>query len=154
MARDWVASLRQASYRGVPFYVHSDGIGGGRRLVQHDFAGGEAQLIEDFGAAERAFDVDAYVVGDESDAAAQALLAALDRRGPARLTLPLSGPVVAQAVDWWREWRLDKLGYCAFILRFVRGGSPSTAGISAHSVSGLAAAAVSSLSAAIAGAFP
>lgn len=153
MSRDWVLSLRPASFRGVPFYVRSDGLAGGRRLVQHDFTGGEAQLIEDFGAAERSFDVDAYVIGDASDFAAQVLLAALDRRGPAPLTLPLAGPSMVHAVEWWREWRLDKLGYIGFTLRFVRAGSPGVPGITAQTVSGLAVAAVASLSVALAGAF-
>lgn len=153
MARDWVLSLRPASFRGVPFYVRSDGEAGARRLVQHDFAGGEAQLIEDFGAAERSFDVDAYVIGDGSDFAARALLTALDQRGPAPLTLPLAGPVMVHADSWWREWRLDKLGYIGFTLRFVRAGSPSVAGIGPEAVSGLAVAAVVSLSTALAGAF-
>jgi prophage DNA circulation protein len=153
MSRDWVLSLRPAAFRGVPFYVRSDGEAGGRRLVQHDVTGGEAQLVEDFGAAERSFDVDAYVIGDASDFAAQALLAALDQRGPAQLTLPLTGPVVAHADDWWREWRLDKLGYIGFTLRFVRAGSPGVPGITAQTVSGIAVAAVASLSAALAGAF-
>lgn len=154
MARDWITSLRPASFRGARFYVRSDGVAGGRRLVQHDFAGGEAQLIEDFGAAERSFDVDAYVIGDASDFAALALLSALDRPGPAPLTLPLARPAMVHATEWWRAWRLDKLGYCGFTLRFVRTGSPAVAGITAQTVSGLAVAAVVSLSAAIAGAFP
>jgi prophage DNA circulation protein len=153
MSRDWVLSLRPASFRGVPFYVRSDGFAGGRRLVQHDFAGGESQLIEDFGAAERSFDVDAYVIGDASDFAAQALLAVLDQRGPAPLTLPLAGPVMVHADSWWREWRLDKLGYIGFTLRFVRAGSVGVPGVTAQTVSGLAVAAVASLSASLAGAF-
>ena len=153
MSRDWVASLRPASFRGVPFYVRSDGEAGGRRLVQHDFAGGEAQLIEDFGAAERSFDVDAYVIGDASDYSALALLSALDQHGPGPLTLPLAGPAMVHPDSWWREWRLDKLGYIGFTLRFFRAGSTALPGITAQTVSGLAVTAVASLSTALAGAF-
>ena len=49
MARDWPATLRDASFRGVPFFVDKDDIGTGKKLVIHEFVNSDEPYVEEFG---------------------------------------------------------------------------------------------------------
>jgi prophage DNA circulation protein len=118
--RDWLKTLWQASYKGVPFYVERDQEGGGRRIVVHEFPMRDDPFLEDLGEAKRTFKVTAYIVGAAADAAATAFSAVLASRGPGVLVLPTHGPLQARCTDFARERSKDKHGYIGFTLSFTR----------------------------------
>lgn len=120
--RDWLRTLRRASYRGVSFFVESDKIETGRRLVVHEFPLRDTPYVEDLGRSANKIDVTAYVVGDDADGAENALRNACDAGGAATLSLPMIS-LQAHCEKCSRDFHKDKLGYIAFSLSFVREGS-------------------------------
>lgn len=122
MSRDWAASLWPASFKGVPFWIEKDKDAVGKRLVVHQFPGRDDPFIEDLGAKARTFDLVGYLVGDTSDADADALVAMFLETGPGVLVLPAQGPINARAHTATRDRDRDKAGYFAFQLQFYQEG--------------------------------
>jgi len=128
MARNWMRTLRPASFRGVPFLVESDDHdGSARRVVVHEISGGERHLTEDMGAMARTVFVIAYVTGDAADARAIALEAACGAPGPALLMLPIDLARQMHCTACRRNRNRDQGGYIAFDLEFVSAGDSSGA---------------------------
>ncbi|WP_315728750.1 DNA circularization N-terminal domain-containing protein [Bradyrhizobium sp. SZCCHNS2015] len=151
--RDWLSTLWPASYKGVPFYFETDEEEGGRNPIIHRLVNRDDPFIEDLGEEPRFYSGAAYVHGDDVDAQAVALKETLSTRGAGTLVLPLFGPVQVQALPWKRVHEKDKLGYCAFEVKFVRDGSAAsliTVGFSLNQ----AFNAVDRMAAAIASLFP
>ncbi len=122
MARNWLKTLRRASFRGVAFHVEGDGGLVGRRVAVHDISGGEAPVTEDMGALAREMQVQAYVAGDAADAAGQALEAACAAPGPALLVLPIDAARLMHCTGCHRRRDRDGAGYLAYDLDFVQAG--------------------------------
>ncbi|ADJ23043.1 DNA circulation family protein [Hyphomicrobium denitrificans ATCC 51888] len=120
--RDWLRTLRRASYRGASFFVETDKIKTGRRLVVHEFPLADDPYVEDLGRKANKIDVTAYVAGDNADGAEDALRRACDAGGAATLSLPIIS-MQAHCEDCSRDFKKDQLGYIAFSLSFVRDGS-------------------------------
>jgi len=121
--RDWTKTLWSASYRGQPFFFESDEEAGGRGLVEHSFPHRDDPYIEDLGENPRYFRGTAYVHGNDADAQANRLIDSLLKRGPARLVIPVRGPVLAHCKNAVRKHERDKFGYIAFQIEFVREGA-------------------------------
>ncbi|APH71451.1 DNA circularization N-terminal domain-containing protein [Aquibium oceanicum] len=122
MARNWLHAFRPASFRGVPFKVDAEDISGARRLSVSPIAYAETSVIEDMGRDPQRFGVAAYVTGDLADAAALALAAMLDRKGPGTLVLPMRGALRAR-VEGWRLTRVkDRAGLVRFDIGFIEEG--------------------------------
>lgn len=119
--RDWRTTLRKASYRGAPFFVDTDKLSTGRRLVVHEFPNSDQPYVEDLGRDANKFSVTAYVLGDDSDSSAKRLLTACEARGAAALVLPLER-YAAHCEKAERSFHKDKMGYIALELSFVREG--------------------------------
>lgn len=137
--RDWPRTLRPASYRGVGFFVESDDIETGRRLEVHEFPHADAPYVEDLGRKANKINVTAYVLSDNADGEAKALLRACDAGGAALLSLPIER-LTAHCESCRRSFSKDKLGYIAFSLAFVRDGltaGPFPVGFLSSVVSGL-----------------
>lgn len=120
--RNWLRALRRASYRGASFYVETDKVETGRRLVVHEFPHRDTPYVEDLGRSANRISVTAYVAGDNADGAEQALRSACDAGGAATLSLPMIA-MQAHCEKCSRDFHKDKLGYVAFSLSFVRDGS-------------------------------
>ncbi|MFZ4807465.1 MAG: DNA circularization N-terminal domain-containing protein [Hyphomicrobiaceae bacterium] len=120
--RDWPKSLRPASFRGASFYVESDQIETGRRLVIHEFPHKDLPYVEDLGRKANKIQVTGYVLGDQADQAEKSLRGACERRGAATLSLPLER-LKAHCEDCRRDFAKDKQGHVAFTMVFVRDGS-------------------------------
>lgn len=120
--RDWPATLRDASYRGAPFFVETYKVDGGRRLVVHEFPLADDPYVEDLGRDSNRIEITAYVVGDDADDQAETLRAACERGGSATLALPID-TFKAHCQKCARDFTKDKLGYIAFSLSFVRSGT-------------------------------
>jgi prophage DNA circulation protein len=118
--RDWIATLWQASYMGMPFFFESDDEEGGRTVAVHEYANSDDYDLEDTGQAPRYYSGSAYVHGDDADTQAIAFAEALSSPGPGTLVVPILGPIQVQALPWKRTAHKDQLGYIAFSVRFVR----------------------------------
>jgi prophage DNA circulation protein len=115
-------TLQRASYRGAPFWVESDQISGGRRLVVHEFPHRDVPYVEDMGRAAVRIQVTAYLASDTADSEAASLRKACDAGGPSRLELPLE-TLDAHCETFQRDFERDRLGFIAFSLVFVREGA-------------------------------
>lgn len=153
LVRDWLSTMWDASYKGVPFYFLSNDEEGGRDTVKHQFPRRDAPYIEDMGEALRVFSGSAYVHGDDADAQAARFGETLATQGPGVLVRPTGGPVPVHCETFRRRDDLDKLGFIAFEVKFVRDGA-ATALISAPFAAQLAFNAADALASALAALFP
>jgi prophage DNA circulation protein len=95
----WRDELLPASFRGVPFFVESNELTLGRRVVRHEFPLKQVDptFPEDVGRLGRSFSVDAIVLGPDYLSARNALLTALEVEGPGELVHPYYGTRRVQA---------------------------------------------------------
>jgi prophage DNA circulation protein len=122
VCRDWASTLRRASYRGAAFFVESDSVETGRRLVVHEFPHKDAPYVEDMGRRANTIDVTAYVATEDVEGPSGKLFNACHSGGPAQLNLP-TDRMQAHCESCSREYSKDRLGYIAFRLRFIRHGA-------------------------------
>lgn len=87
----WRATLRQASFRGVPFYVDTAEDEGGHRVAEHEYPGRNLGWAEPMGCGLDGFQVDAYLVGPTHITDSDRLIAAIKADGAATLVLPWQG---------------------------------------------------------------
>lgn len=87
----WQDELRQATFRGVPFFVESTEAALGRRNVVHEYPLRDKPFVEDLGLKARGLTLEAYVLGVGYIATRDALMAALDQAGPGKLIHPYHG---------------------------------------------------------------
>ncbi|WP_246529081.1 DNA circularization N-terminal domain-containing protein [Microvirga zambiensis] len=124
--RNWVETLRSASFRGVPFYVESEGVSAGRNIVVHEHVRSEEVWAEDMGRKATRYRVNAYVANDLADIHGQALIAALTVPGAGMLVLPMAGPVsVMISGDIGTNHERSKLGYFGIQFEAVEAGGAS-----------------------------
>lgn len=81
-------TYREASFRGVPFFVDSSDTEIGRRLATHEYVNENIPYIEDMGRKARQFSVTAYLLGDDHLGQARILQRAIEAEGEAELILP------------------------------------------------------------------
>ena len=113
-------TLRQASFRGVPFYTEQSGGRGGRRLVVHQAPLRDGAVTEDLGRLPRSFRITAYVVGPGYQAQRDALLDAIEAHAAPGVFVHFTmGEITCSAsvVDF-SEHR-DAGGYCSLDIEFV-----------------------------------
>ena len=97
--QEWRANLRQASFRGVPFYVQQNAKRSGRRTAPHSYPKNDTPYAEDMGRRSYAFQVTGYIVGPfffsgrfETDRDnIEAALEDKQGQGPGVLILPTRG---------------------------------------------------------------
>jgi prophage DNA circulation protein len=121
MARNWL--WRKASFDGASFYVDAQELGGGRRLVVHQYPGAERHDVEDMGRKAGEFEVTAYFNSETADTDSAALVARLERGGPGLLTIPMFGSRRVIAREWRPGWTRNVLNYVGFHIQFVEAGS-------------------------------
>ena len=125
IARDWLQTLWRTSYKGAAFWVETDSERGSRRFNVHEFPNRDVPFIEDLGEGYREFNVIAYIANDRADTEGNSLMQVCATRGAGILVLPTRGPVLVKCSDFTRTHKLDKLGYMAFSLKFIREGFAS-----------------------------
>lgn len=131
--RDWTKA-RPASFRGVGFRVMEDGPAVGRRLAVHEVSGGETAMVEDMGRRTVEISIDAYVAGDDADAAGRRLEAACATPGAGLLRLPFDPAVMAHCASCSRSRHKDRNGMISYSLDFIAaadGASGFASGLSA-----------------------
>lgn len=114
-ATDWVMTLGESSWRGVPFDMSRDGLETGRRLVVHEFPGGKKPLPEDLAPAPRQWTIEGYVY---TPASASAMVAAGQASGSGLLVTPL-GSATCRCLKVGRAHDADELGRIKITLELV-----------------------------------
>lgn len=89
----WKDNLREASFRGVPFFYESTGVDGGRRTQTHEFAYRDKPYTEDLGRKAQEIPIEAYVLGDDYMTVRDNLLKACNEEGPGELIHPYYGAI-------------------------------------------------------------
>lgn len=118
----WRASLRPASFRGVPFYVVNHTLDVGRRVAEHEYPNGEIGFSEDMGKALRRGTLNAFLIGQDYHVARDLLLEALETRGAGTLVHPYLGVFrVTVRVSTLTE-TTERGGYCEITIPFVETG--------------------------------
>lgn len=125
MPTPFQASLQPASFRGVRFIVEGNGGEVGRRGQVHEYWGRDEPYAEDGGRRARRIEFKAFVLGEDCAAQRDALLAALEEKGPGMLVHPnmaprLMQPDPARPTRFREDW--DKNGRIEFDLAFVEPG--------------------------------
>lgn len=128
--KTWRDLLQKASFAGVPFAVESVRTTAGRKTAVHDYPFRDDVWVEDLGKKARQFEVQGFLVendavtgGGQAIAQRNALLAACETGGPAKLVHPTLGTienVVCLSVDI--EERADLGGAFSFRLSLTVSG--------------------------------
>lgn len=91
----WQTELKQASFRGIPFFVQSGDMPFGRRKVSHEYPFRDTNFSEDIGKKARAFSINAYVMGDDYLDQMDRLVSAIeDNKEAGTLILPTMGSML------------------------------------------------------------
>ncbi len=122
----WREDLRPASYRGVPFYVKSRGVEGGKRTALHEIFNRDLPYVEELGRRARQFRVDAFVLGEDYIEKRDALIEVLDRRLSGELQTPWDAPIVATCESWKLGESFEDGGVAVLSLTFLESGPAQT----------------------------
>lgn len=118
----WRRNLRRASFRGITFFVESVEGSGGRRLAVHEYPERDEPLAQDLGRKARSFQLEAYVLGQDYMAARDALIDALDKKGPGELIHPYRGAMQVAADVYTYTESSREGGMAIFRIPFVEAG--------------------------------
>ncbi|MBL3582631.1 DNA circularization protein [Oleidesulfovibrio alaskensis] len=126
MAAPWRSQLRQASFRGVGFYISGRDVASGRRVVTHEYPGRDTPYTEDMGRKARVWTIEGYVVGPDYMRGRDALQRACEAADAATLITPWSGEVQVVCSECRLREENTQGGYAVFSLTFAEAGSAST----------------------------
>jgi len=116
----WRQSLRQASFRGVPFYTKTTSSEQGRRNAVHEYPMRDIPYVEDIGLKGRAFTLEAYVIGPDYMKARDALILAIETPGAGTLVHPYRDTINAALTAPARITEsADEGGMARFTLTFT-----------------------------------
>lgn len=87
----WKDRYRQASFRGVTFFVESAESDHGRRQAVHEHAQRDVPYTEDLGRKAREYTIDGYLIGADYDLQLNRLQDACETAGPGQLVHPYRG---------------------------------------------------------------
>lgn len=117
------STWRHASFRGAEFLVESFDRSGGRRGPNHEFPNKEEGYAEDTGKLMESFSIEAYVArgaGDPDYAARRdALIEALNKKGPGELVHPAFGTIKVQVREWSQSETRARQGKADFVISCV-----------------------------------
>lgn len=101
MANDRISKLRQASFRGIAFFVESESKRFGKKNATHDYPFTDFRDIDELGIIPPIFKLEAYLSGENWMDDYAELERALVEDGPGRLVLPVFGAfnVIASPFD-------------------------------------------------------
>lgn len=143
---DFFTSLRQASFRGVPFEVDGVEATGGRRVVLHEYPLRDTPYSEDLGRRAREFSVRGFLVqgrGYDYFQARADLLAALEAYGPGELVHPWHGEIRVAAEEYRLRESMERGGLLELDIRFREAGQLVNPAAAADTAGGVATAAAS-----------
>ncbi|MDI2091626.1 DNA circularization N-terminal domain-containing protein [Commensalibacter oyaizuii] len=83
--------MRQASFRGVSFWVNSNSGENGRKITIHEYPMKDQVWVEDLGRDMRKYHIQGFVVGEDCITQRQLLINAVEQTGPGILLHPSFG---------------------------------------------------------------
>lgn len=117
MARDW--RWKKATFGGASFFIDTQELQEGRRLVVHEYPGGERYDIEDMGRAATRLEITAYFVSETADTDSAAFIALLELGVPQLLSIPMFGARMFRAESWRPSWGRAVLNFVGFQVTFI-----------------------------------
>lgn len=139
--------LLPASFRGVPFAVSSDELGGGRRVALHQYPGKDEPWAEDMGREARRWrfrgfilEGDVVLAGGPIQLQRALLIAALEKEGPGTLTHPTLGIRNVSVQRFSLSQELDASRKSAVDIEFVESGKRAFPSLSSSTSKLLSAA--------------
>jgi prophage DNA circulation protein len=91
----WTDRFKEGSFRGAPFLIEEAPSTFGRRNQVHEYPQRDTPWTEDLGRAARRWSIECIVIGADYDVARDALIAAMEAKGPGTLIHPYLGTVTA-----------------------------------------------------------
>ncbi len=137
----WKNQLQPASFRGASFLVDGDTLSGGRRGPTHEYPYKEEPYNEDLGLKARDYKVKAYVIGDDYMSKRNALIAALEAKGPATLIHDQYGAQLVRVMSYSATHSTTKGRECLFDIHFKQEDKASQYPSSSANIPAKAAAA-------------
>lgn len=122
----WREELKRgASFRGVPFFVESSEMSGGRRGPVHEYPGKDTPYREDLGREKRTFNVSGFVLGENYFTDRKRLQDALEARGPGVLIHPYQGTRIVSVIGYRVREETREGGLARFEVEFLETGEAS-----------------------------
>ena len=128
----WRDRYRQASFRGVGFFIEGDARSSGRRTITHQYPKRNQPYAEDMGRDARRFKLVGFLLGPQYLVQKNYLITALEEDGPGWLQAPLPYLGVGDNVmveKYSVQESREKGGFCQFDMEFVEFGEPGFASV-------------------------
>ena len=116
----WRDSLKRASFRGVHFEVEQHSMSGGRRVASFEYPQRDTPYVEDLGAKQRSFSVDAFVIGSDYMTLRDNLIKALETKGSGVLIHPYLGTMTVVAEGYSMDESPSDGGVARFSIDFIQ----------------------------------
>lgn len=120
---DFARKLRQASFRGITFYVSSANDSTERRHVVHEYPQRDVPFVEDLGKGAQTFSLSVFVIGDACIQKAKSLREAVISGKPGTLIHPYEGSKRVFGTRAAFDFRTSELRIISGTLEFVEAGS-------------------------------
>lgn len=140
--------FRTASFRNVKFKVEAYDVDLGRRNVLHEYPDRDEPNSEDLGRKARVYPVEAYVIGSSYEKERDALIKAIEKKGPGSLVHPYLGTKDVIVTSCRVSERNNELGVARFSLTFQEAGKKLYPKAGTDSLSSIAGSALGLLGAA------
>ena len=118
----WKNRLLPASFRGVPFFVRSHTLNGGRNFKRHEMPGQDGSFNEDLGKKTNGYTIDAYVLGDNYFFLRDSLVLAMKSPDSGLLIHPYLTPVSVQPEGFSLKESTQNGRMATFTLNFGEAG--------------------------------
>lgn len=93
-----MANILNAEFKGVNFFVEKESLPKfGRFLKKHEYPNTSEQFVEDVGGFPTEFEIEGFVIGENSKDQLNALINACNEKGPGKLVLPYFGEFLMYA---------------------------------------------------------
>ncbi|MBF0249969.1 MAG: DNA circularization N-terminal domain-containing protein [Alphaproteobacteria bacterium] len=148
----WRDKLREAAFRGVPFFWTDTDGEIGRRFQAHEYPGQDDVYHEDLGLKTKTHRMTAYVWGKDALDQAARLRAVINQEGPGVLVHPILGEMTVACTEAAERHSTRDGGYVAFTLTFAETGKIKNPRVSVDTAARVEAASNDALSA-VQGAF-
>jgi prophage DNA circulation protein len=129
--------VRQGSFRGVKFFFMDGGAAFGRRGQLTEYPGGDTPDWEDLGRKARQYTLDVLALGDDWFTQRDALIKAVEQKGPGTLIHPTYGSMRLACSDCREQMTVTALGRIDFTLTFVERGAQKSGDTSTDTGAGV-----------------
>ncbi|SMF94355.1 Mu-like prophage DNA circulation protein [Methylomagnum ishizawai] len=119
----WRDQYQTGSFRGVGFGTRAAPLEGGRRVALHEYPFRDLPYPEDLGRKARRYSFEAVLIGADYFAARDALIAALEQRGPGLLVHPYFGRMQVQIERYHCRQSTAEGGTAQFDIEFYEAGA-------------------------------